>query len=98
MRDSQREKEREERENFPVKSPNLMYCQAATDKGLSEYQRRVSQQETGPSLAGGREAGGWQPELERGKLSPSDGILHQTASRLPVAKQVFLGSYMDDIH
>ena len=42
-------------------------------------------------------AGGHQQEPERGKLSPRDGILHQTASRLPVANQAFLGSWMDDI-
>ena len=34
----------------------------------------------------------------RGKLSPRDGILYQTASRLPVANQVFLGSWTVDIH
>ena len=39
-----------------------------------------------------------QPELERGKLGPRDGILYQTASRLPVANQVFLGSWTVDIH
>jgi len=33
----------------------------------------------------------------RGKLSPRDGILYQTASRLPVANQVFLGSWTVDI-
>ena len=34
----------------------------------------------------------------RGKSGPRDGILYQTASRLPVANQVFLGSWMVDIH
>ena len=33
----------------------------------------------------------------RGKLSPRDGIPYQTASRLPVANQVFLGSRTVDI-
>ena len=33
----------------------------------------------------------------RGSLSPRDGILHQIVSRLPVANQVFLGSWMVDI-
>ena len=37
---------------------------------------------------------GWEA---RGKLGPRDGILYQTASRLPVANQVFLGSWMVDI-
>ena len=43
-----------------------------------------------------REAGRQQPEQERGKLSPRDGILYQIVSRLPVANQVFLGSWMVD--
>ena len=33
----------------------------------------------------------------RGNLGPRDGIFHQTVSRLPVANQVFLGSWMVDI-
>ena len=36
-------------------------------------------------------------ELERGKLSPRDGIFHQTVSRLPVANWAFLASWTDDI-
>ena len=45
-----------------------------------------------------RETGEQQPELKaRGNLGPRDGILHQTASKLPVANQVFLGSWMADI-
>ena len=43
------------------------------------------------SSEGGREAGGRQPGLERGKLGPRDSIPYQTAKRLPVANQVFLG-------
>ena len=31
--------------------------------------------------------GGCQPEPERGKLSPREGIPYQTASRLPVSNQ-----------
>ena len=50
------------------------------------------------SPTGCREAGRRQPEPERGNLSPREGILYQTASRLPVAKQVFLGSWTVDIH
>ena len=34
----------------------------------------------------------------RGNLGPRDSILHQTVSRPPVAKQVFLGSWTVDIH
>ena len=42
--------------------------------------------------------GASQSRKARGKLGPRDGILHQTASRLPVANQVFLGSWKADIH
>ena len=66
------------------------YRPAHRNNGLSEYQRRASQQRTSPSPARSREA--------RGKLNPRDGIFYQTASRLPVANQVFLGSWMVDIH
>ena len=38
-----------------------------------------------------------QSQKARGNLRPRDGILHQTVSRLPVANQVFLGSWMVDI-
>ena len=41
-----------------------------------------------------RQAGGSQSQKTRGNFSPRDGILHQTVSRLPVANQVFLGSWM----
>ena len=68
------------------------------NKGLSEYQRRASRQRTGPSPTRGREVGGQQPESESGNLGPRDGILYQTVSRLPVANQVFLGSWTVDIH
>jgi len=35
-----------------------------------------------------------QSQKARDNLGPTDGILHQTVSRVPVAKQVFLGSWM----
>ena len=38
-----------------------------------------------------------EPEGD-GHLNPRDDILHQTVSRLPVTNQVFLGSWMVDIH
>ena len=44
------------------------------------------------------EAGDSQSQKGRGKLGPRDGILCQTASRLSVANQVFLGSWTVDIH
>ena len=42
--------------------------------------------------------GGSQSWKARGNLSPRDGIPRQTASRLPVANQVFLGSWTVGIH
>ena len=33
----------------------------------------------------------------KGNLGPREGILHQTVSRLPVANQVFLGSWKVDV-
>ena len=77
-----------------MKSPNLRHGQTCSqNKGLSEYQRRVSWQRTAPSSAGGKKAGGQQPELERCNLGPRDGILYQTVSRLPAANQIFLRSW-----
>ena len=93
-----REREKK-RENFLMKSYKLRHCRACSqNKGLSKYQRRASQLRTSPSPAGGREAGSLQPEPERGNLGPRNGILYQTVSRLPVANQVFLRSWMVDIH
>ena len=43
------------------------------------------------------QAGDRQSQKARGKLGPRDAILYQTASRLPVANQVFLGSWTVDI-
>ena len=45
-----------------------------------------------------RQASDSQSRKASGNLSPRDGILHQTVSRLPVANQVFLGSWTVDIH
>ena len=81
-----------------MKSSNLRQCQAhSQNRGLSEYQRRVSRLQTRSSPAGGREAGERQQEPERGKLGPRDSIPYQTASRLPVTNQVFLGPWTVDI-
>ena len=44
------------------------------------------------------QAGDSKSRKVRGKLGPRDGILYQTASRLPVTNQVFLGSWTADIH
>ena len=44
-----------------------------------------------------RQAGDSQSWKARGNLGPRNGIFHQIVSRLPVAKQVFLGSWMVDI-
>ena len=99
--DSQRERERKrererERENFFTKKPNLRHCWTCSqNKGLSEYRGELA----GCGLAHAPpEAGRQQPELERGKLRPRDGIFHHIVSRLPVANQAFLGSWTDGIH
>ena len=42
-------------------------------------------------------AGVCQPEPERGKLGPRDGIPYQTVNRLPVSNQDFLGFCKVDI-
>ena len=53
--------------------------------------------QTSPFPTRGREAGWQQLEPERGKLGPRDSKPYQTVSRLPVANQVFLGSWTVDI-
>ena len=40
-----------------------------------------------------RQAGNSQSQKARGNHGPRDRILYQTVSRLPVANQVFLGSW-----
>ena len=44
-----------------------------------------------------RQAGDSQSQKARDGLDPRDKILHQMVSRLPVANQVFLGSWTVDI-
>ena len=44
-----------------------------------------------------RQVGDSQTWKARGNHNPRDGILYQTVSRLPVAIQVFLGSWTVDI-
>ena len=51
-----------------------------------------------PLLEAERQVGNSRSWKARGNLGLRDGILHQTVSRLPVANQVFLGSWMVDIH
>ena len=51
-----------------------------------------------PPPEAGRQAGESQSQKARGKLGLIDGILYQTASRLPVANQIFLGSWTVDIY
>ena len=70
------------------------------NKGLSEYQRRASQGGANflpQQPEAERQAGDSQGQKVRGNLSPRDSILCQTVSRLPVANQVFLGSWTVDI-
>ena len=44
-----------------------------------------------------RQARDNQSRKARGNLGPRDGILHHSVSRLPVANQIFLGSWTVDI-
>ena len=67
-RERQRERERES-VSFPVKSPNLRYCQDhSQNKGLSEYQRRVSRLDW-PSPCQ-RQAGGGSRSQKRASSAP----------------------------
>ena len=50
-----------------------------------------------PLLEAERQVGNSRSRKARGNLGLRDGILHQTVSRLPVANQVFLGSWTVDI-
>ena len=91
LSDSQREggkkEEERERENFPVRSSNLRHCQTRSqNKGLSLTRGELSgcRPAHSPPEAG-RQVGRSQSQKARGKLGPRDGILYQTASRLPVA-------------
>ena len=78
-----------------MKSSNLRHSLAGLqNKGMSEYQRRASWLQNGPPTPSRRQRGS---QKARGNLGPRDSILHQTVSRLPVANQVFLGSWMVDI-
>ena len=90
----ERERTKRERENFPVKNSSLMHAGSThrTKDCANTRGKLLGCRQTNPP----REAGRQQPEQERGKLSPRDGILYQTVSRLPVANQVFLGSWMVD--
>ena len=67
------------------------------NKGLSKYQRGARYRLAHPPPEAERQAGDSQSWKTRGNLGPRDSILHQTVSRLPVANQVFLGSWMVDI-
>ena len=68
---------------------------------LTEQRTEPIPEETGcgpahPRPETGRQWGG--RESEKGNFGPRDGILYLTVSRLLVANQVFLGSWMVDIH
>ena len=69
------------------------------NKGLSEYQRRASLLRISPSpCRRQRVRCAIARAGRRGVISaPEMGFLHQTVSRLPVASQVFPGSWMVDI-
>ena len=92
------EREREkERENYPVKSPNLRHCQACSqNKGLRKHQRRASQMQTSPSPAGDKQSGGRQPDPERGNHGPREASSTKLQAD-SIANQEFLGFWMVDI-
>ena len=79
-----------------MKSSNLRHCQAAKDWANTRGELAGSRL-AHPPLEDGRQVGDSQSRKARGKLGPRDGIPCQTASRLPVANQVFLGSWTVDI-
>ena len=86
------EKKKERERKLPCEKPYPKALRARSqNKGLSKYQRRASWLRTSPSSAGGREAGGRQPEQARGDIGPRVSDRYQTASRLPAANQGFWG-------
>ena len=90
---------KKEKENFHVKSSNLRHCRP-THRTKDSANTRGELASCGLAhslLEAGMQAGNSQSWKVRGKLSPRDGIPYQTVSRLPVANQVFLGSWTVDI-
>ena len=73
------------RKNFPTKCSNLSHCWAhSQNKGLSEYQRKASQQRTSsgpahPPPEAEKQAGEGQSRKARGNLDPRGGILVEYA-------------------
>ena len=88
-----RERKKKEREHFPVKSSNLNHCQPThrTKEWENTRGELAGCEPTHPPPEAERQVSDSQSP-ERGNLSPRDGILYQTVSRLPAANQVFLGS------
>ena len=97
--EKEKEERERERENFPTKSSNLRHCRPThrTKDWANTRGELASSGQAHPLPETGRQVGDSQSQKARGKLIPRDSILHQTASRLPVANQVFLGSWMVDI-
>ena len=98
-REQKKKKNKEERENFPVKSSNLRHCwpDHRTKDWANTRGELAGCGPAHPPPEAGMQVGNSQRWKARGKLSPRDGIPYQTASRLPVAYQVFLGSWTVDI-
>ena len=95
--------EREKRKRtFPRKALTCS-LDCSQNKELSEYQRRASWLHVGPSpphlqrQRGRRVTARARRQGAAALSAPESGIFHQTASRLPVANHVFLGSWMVDI-
>ena len=56
--DSQREREKRERKNYPMKSPNLRHCQPwSQNKGVSKTREELASCGLAPPATRGREAG-----------------------------------------
>ena len=89
--DSQREREKRERKNYPMKSPNLRHHQARPqNKGLS----RTSWLRTGPSTAGDRQARA--ARAEGGNCGPREASCSKLQADF-IANQDFLGFWIVDI-
>ena len=83
--------------NYPTKSPNLRHCQPAhrTKDWVNTRGELAGCGLAHPLPEAGKQTGCSQSR--KGANGPRDSILHQTASRLPVPNQDFLGFRTVDI-
>ena len=82
-----------------MKSSNLRHCRPSyrTKDRANTRGELAGCGPAHPPPEAGRQAGDSQSQKKRGKLGSRDGIPYQTASRLSVANQVFVGSWTVDI-